>query len=191
MRHPDFRWLLLCVALAWSTLANAEHTSDTCAPKTGSVAVGGSVSIDVTDCALSIDYTGITDVDGPALPAHGTAHLRAVGGRWFADYVHNGNAARVDVFEFTDGTRDHGTVRVRISIGQPGSPLTILPGTLAQGGTGLPYRQVLQTAGGVAPYRYAVTPLRPGRCRRAWRCRPTASSAARRPPRGRRTSPSR
>ena len=157
LRRATLRLVLLCVALSWSSLASAEHTSDTCAPKSGSVAVGGSVSIDITDCAPSIDYTGISDVDGPAFPVHGVARLRAEGGRWFADYTHGGNAASVDVFEFSDGTRDRGTVRVRISIGQPASPLTLRPSTLARAGAGLPYRQALETTGGVAPYRYAVT----------------------------------
>ena len=82
-------WLLVFGAL-WPTLASAQHTSTECPPQTGTVSSGASVTINVTDCAASIAFAGIGDVDGGSFGAadfedHGTATLRITGGQWFLD----------------------------------------------------------------------------------------------------------
>ena len=115
--------VLLCIGLFWSVVASAAHTSLECPAQSGTVSNGGTVSVNVTDCATSIAFAGIGAVDGPALPAHGTAILRITGPNWFVDYSHNGNSATSDVFEFTDGTVASNTVRVAITISPPASPV--------------------------------------------------------------------
>jgi large repetitive protein len=147
---------LLCIGLFWSVVASAAHTSLECPAQTGTVSNGGTVSVNVTDCATSIAFAGIGAVDGPALPAHGTAILRITGPNWFVDYSHNGNSATSDVFEFTDGTVASNTVRVTITISPPASPITVSPAVLPAMTAGTPFSQTLTSTGGVGPYTYAL-----------------------------------
>lgn len=91
--------------------AYAQHTSTECPAQTASVTSGGSVTINITDCAFNIGFAGIGAVDGgsfgPAdLPNHGAATMRITGGQWFLDYSHNGTTGigSTDVFEFSDGS---------------------------------------------------------------------------------------
>lgn len=156
-RNSGLCMVLLCAGLFWSSLASAAHTSEICDARSATVSVGGAVTVDVTDCATTIDFAGNREADGPALPQHGTAMLRVTGGAWLVDYAHNGNAATSDVFEFTDGTVQGRTVQVTITINQPPSPLTLTPDTLPPGVIGQAYSGAFTTTGGVAPYRYAVT----------------------------------
>lgn len=147
--------MVSCVVLLPGT-ASAAHTSLQCAPKTGTVSSGGTVAVDVTDCAVNIAFAGTGPVDGPALPAHGTANLRVTGTSWFADYSHSGNSATSDVFEFTDGTIAGDTVQVTITITPPTSPITVSPASLPTLTAGTPFSQTLTSAGGIAPYVYAL-----------------------------------
>jgi large repetitive protein len=114
-RGVSVMWTL-CFGLLWSFAASAAHTSVECHAHSGSVSSGGKVSINITDCATNIGFAGTGAVDGPVLPASGTASLRISGKKWFVDYSHRGNSATSDVFEFTDGTVAGNTVRVSITI---------------------------------------------------------------------------
>ena len=152
--------VLLALAALWPTLASAAHTSLVCPAKSGTVANGGTVSINVTDCTpLGIGFAGIGAVDGPALPAHGSANLRITGPNWFVDYSHNGDTATSDFFEFTDASGNGGgqeTVRVTITITPSTSPITLSPGTLPTMTAGTPLSQTLTSTGGLAPYSYTL-----------------------------------
>jgi hypothetical protein len=107
---------MLCLGLLWSFSASAAHTSVECPAQSGTVSSGGKVSVNVTNCATMIGFAGIGAVDGPVFPASGSATLRISGNKWFVDYIHRGNSAASDVFEFTDGTIAGNTVRVSITI---------------------------------------------------------------------------
>lgn len=134
----------------------AGHTSVLCTAKTGTVSNGGTVTIDVTNCATSIGFAGIGAVDGPTLPAHGAATLRISGSQWLVDYSHNGDSATSDVFEFTDGTIAGNTVRVTITITPSASPITVTPGSLPAMTAGAAFSQTLTSSGGLAPYTYSL-----------------------------------
>ncbi|TXH70606.1 MAG: autotransporter domain-containing protein [Lysobacteraceae bacterium] len=150
-------WLLIFGSL-WPTLASAAHTSVECPAQSGTVSSGGTVTINVSDCATSIAFAGIGDVDGPDLEDHGTATLRITGGSWFLDYSHNGatGIGSSDIFEFTDGTIAGNTVRVTINITPSASPITVSPATLPTLTAGAPFSQTLTSAGGLAPYTYTL-----------------------------------
>ena len=157
------RWMLSVLRLTWlmamlgaATAAHAAHTSVECPAQTGTVSNGGTVSIDVTDCAVSIGFAGIGIVDGPAMPAHGTANLRITGSNWFVDYSHNSDSATSDYFEFTDGTVAGNTVGVTITISAAASPITVSPATLPAMTAGTPFSQTLTSTGGTAPYTYTL-----------------------------------
>jgi len=151
---------LLALAALWPTLASAAHTSIVCPAKSGTVSNGGTVSINVTDCTpLGIGFAGTGPVDGPALPAHGSANLRITGSNWFVDYSHNGDSATSDFFEFTDASGNGGgqeTVRVTITITPPASPITVSPASLPTMTAGTSFSQTLTSTGGVAPYTYTL-----------------------------------
>ena len=148
--------LLLALAAMWPTLASAAHTSVQCTAKSGTVSQGGTVSVDVTTCAVNIGFASTGAVDGPATPAHGTAILRITGSSWFVDYSHNNDAATSDYFEFTDGTIVGNTVGVTITITPSASPITVSPATLPTMTAGTAFSQTLTSTGGLAPYTYAL-----------------------------------
>jgi large repetitive protein len=108
--------LMLCFGLFGAFAVSAAHTSVECPAQSGSVASGGKVSINITNCATMMGLAGTGAVDGPVFPASGSAALRIDGKKWFVDYSHRGNSATSDVFEFTDGTVAGNTVRVSITI---------------------------------------------------------------------------
>lgn len=155
----------LVVALALLALpqpAQAQHTSLLCPPQGATVAQGGTVTIDVTDCASTIAFAGIGDVDGGSYGAadfedHGAGVLRITGGRWFLDYSHNGSTGvgGTDVFEITEAD-GNGDVRVTITITASASPITVLPGTLPTLRAGTPFSQTLTASGGLAPYTFTL-----------------------------------
>lgn len=150
--------VFLCAAVCWPGAAWAAHTSPVCAEKFATVANGGSVTVDVTDCAQGAGNFGDGPVDGPALPQNGTANLRIAGNSWFVDYSHNGNSATSDAFEFTDGhaTGNGGTVRVNITVTPANSAIVVAPATLPTLTAGAAFTQTLMASGGVAPYTYSL-----------------------------------
>jgi large repetitive protein len=158
---------LASLALASGLLgtANAAHTSTVCPAKSATVATGGTVTIDVTDCDPFVGFAGIGPVDGPLFPAHGAANLRIVSAspgvpfRWYVDYSHNGNSATSDAFEFTDASGNEtavSIVRVTITITGPTSPISVSPPTLPALVAGTPISQTLSSTGGAAPYTYTL-----------------------------------
>ena len=90
MRALWIRWILVLAAtiggMGSAPVAHAAHTSVICAPKSGTVAQAGTVSIDVTDCATNIGFAGIGAVDDVRAAVDRTAvrsgrRLRGGGGR--------------------------------------------------------------------------------------------------------------
>ncbi len=148
----------------WPTLASAQHTSAECPPQTGTVTSGGTVTINITDCASNIAFAGIGVIDGGSSGAadfedHGTATTRITGGQWFLDYSHNGTTGvgSTDVFEITEATATgNGDVQVTITINPSASPITVLPASLPTLTAGTPFSQTLTSSGGLAPYTYTL-----------------------------------
>ena len=142
---------LLFAGLAWSSLAAAQHTSVLCPPQSGTVANGGSVEIDVTDC---VDFIGpgVGPVAFP--PSNGNAELGeefTTVYRAFVTYTHDGSATTTDAFGFLD--ENGGRVQVSITIGPATSALVVSPASISLQ-SGVPFSATLTTAGGTAPYSY-------------------------------------
>ena len=159
--------LAIMAMVGGATSAMAQHTSTECPPQTATVTAGGTVSINITDCASSVGFAGLGPVDGgssPAggpydLPDHGTAITRVVGTQIFLDYSHNGTTGigSTDVFEFTEFTAaNNDDVRVTITINASVSPITVFPATLSTLTAGTPFSQTLTATGGLAPYTYTL-----------------------------------
>jgi hypothetical protein len=155
---------LLTFGSLWPTLASAQHTSAECPPQTGTVTSGGTVTINITDCASNIAFAGIGVIDGGSSGAadvedHGTATTRITDGQWFLDYSHNGTTGvgSTDVFEITEATATgNGDVQVTITINPSASPITVLPASLPTLTAGTPFSQTLTSFGGLAPYTYTL-----------------------------------
>jgi hypothetical protein len=155
---------LLAFASLWPVVASAQHTSLECPAQTATVSSGGSVTINISDCASNIAFAGIGDIDGGSSGAgdfedHGTATTRITGGQWFLDYSHNGTTGigSTDVFEITEATAaGTGDVRVTITINPSASPITVAPPTLPTLTAGTPFSQTLTSTGGLAPYTYTL-----------------------------------
>lgn len=156
--------LLLCsLALLWPALASAQHTSVECPAQTATVASGGSVTINVSDCEVSSGFGGDGPIDGgsygpPDFEDYGTATLRHTGGQWFLDYSNNGSGVgSTDVFEFADGSlTGAGDVQVSITITPAASSIVVSPSALPTVTAGTPFSQTLTSTGGLAPYTYAL-----------------------------------
>ncbi len=156
--------LLLCsLALLWPALASAQHTSVECPAQTATVASGGSVTINVSDCEYSSGFGGDGPIDGGSYGSsdfedYGTATLRHTGGQWFLDYSNNGSGVgSTDVFEFADGSlTGAGDVQVSITITPAASPIVVSPSALPTVTAGTPFSQTLSSTGGLAPYTYAL-----------------------------------
>ncbi|MBE5315011.1 MAG: putative Ig domain-containing protein [Xanthomonadales bacterium] len=166
--RTSFAALLLAAAtLMPSGPARAQHTSSECPPQTATVSSGGTVSINITDCASNVAFAGIGDIDGGSSGAgdfedHGAATTRITpgpGSQWFLDYSHNGTTGigSTDVFEITEATAaGTGDVRVTITINPSASPITVSPAALPTLTAGTAFSQTLTSAGGLAPYTYAL-----------------------------------
>ncbi len=155
-----------CVAVLSPGNAIAAHTSIFCLAKTGTVANGGTVTINVTDCDPFGGAGFNAPADGPLLPANGAAILRVrqtspgVTYAWFLDYTHNGNSATTDAFEFTDSSGTGGgmeTVRVTITITPPTSTIVVFPASLPTLTAGTAFSQTLTSTGGTAAYTYTLS----------------------------------
>ncbi|GAB2503979.1 putative Ig domain-containing protein [Arenimonas alkanexedens] len=147
-------WLLLA-GLAWSSLATAQHTSTLCPPQVGTVANGGSVVIDVTDCN---DFfgPGVGAVQFP--PANGTATLSELFTppstyEIFVTYTHNGSATTTDSFGFQDEYGDR--VQVSMTISPATSAIVVSPASISPQ-VGVAFSTTLTSAGGTAPYTYSL-----------------------------------
>lgn len=168
LRVAMARWMAIATLVVLGAMlpqpASAQHTSAECPPQSATVSSGGSVTINISDCAFNIGFAGLGPIDGgssgpPNFEDHGTATTRRTGDDWFLDYSHNGSTGigSTDVFEFSDGSFNGiGDVLVTITINASASPLTVAPGTLPTLTAGTPFSQTLTTTGGVAPYTYAL-----------------------------------
>lgn len=168
LRVAMARWMAIAALVMLGAMlpqpASAQHTSAECPPQNATVTSGGTVTINISDCAFNIGFAGLGPIDGgssgpPNFEDHGTATTRRTGDDWFLDYSHNGSTGigSTDVFEFSDGSFNGiGDVLVTITINASASPLTVAPGALPTLTAGTPFSQTLTTTGGVAPYTYAL-----------------------------------
>jgi hypothetical protein len=141
VRHSTARAgavMVLALSACWPSQASARHTSTECPAQTATVISGGSVTINVTDCAFNIGFAGVGPINGgslgpPDFKDHGTATLRITGQQWFLHYSHNGvtGIGSTDVFEFADGSfNGDGGVRFTITTNASASHITVTAGTL-------------------------------------------------------------
>ncbi len=169
-RFASFGFIVCLLAFGslWPSLASAQHTSSECPAQTATVSAGGTVTIDITDCQFASGFGGVGTIDGgssfppaPNFEDHGTAttRLSPTGSQWFLDYSHNGTTGigSTDVFEISDGSLSGiGDVLVTITITASASPITVSPASLSTLTAGTPFSQTLTSAGGLAPYTYAL-----------------------------------
>lgn len=156
--------VLAGLGLLSPVLAYAQHSSVECPPQTATVAAGGTVTINVSDCEVSNGFGGDGAVDGgsygaPDFPDYGSATLRHTSGQWYLDYSHDGTngIGSADVFEFADGSLGgDGDVQVTINITPSASPITVSPASLPTLTAGTAFSQTLSSSGGLAPYTYAL-----------------------------------
>ncbi len=130
--------LVLASASFWPLQASAQHTSTECPAQTATVISGGSVTIDVTDCAFDIGFAGVGPINGgsfdpPDFKDHGTATLRITGQQWFLHSSHSGvtGIGSTDAFDFADGSfNGDGGVRFAVTTNASASHITVTAGTL-------------------------------------------------------------
>jgi len=157
LRVAMARWMAIAVLVAFGALlpqtADAQHTSTECAPQTATVAYGGTVSIDATDCHAGF---GLGNVASP--PTHGTATIGPFGPQQFINYQHNGSSGTTDTFLVRDGNAPpNNLIQVTITILPPTSAIAISPASLAPMTAGMPFSQTLSSTGGVGPYSYSLS----------------------------------
>ncbi len=145
------RWIsyvvasLLCLMfLGWSDLANATCVT----PRSLSVASGGSVVADISDCStFGIDAVLVE-------PQHGSLDVPPTGnGTNETTYTNNGDGVLSDTFTITSDEND--PVVFNVTIAAP-SGLVVTPASLPTPVIGASYNQTLSTTGGTAPYVYSV-----------------------------------
>ncbi|WP_052108265.1 putative Ig domain-containing protein [Aerolutibacter daejeonensis] len=147
---------LLGLAGLWPAMALAQTSTYCPTPLTATVAWGGSVSVNVSNCDGAFDG----GMSGPFAPlaVHGTVTIGPnSGGVQFVTYAHGGSTPAgggSDTIWLED--EDNGTVRINITISAPISPITVSPASLPTLTAGSPFSQTLTSAGGTAPYTYAL-----------------------------------
>lgn len=112
MRHATLGFFLICFGLLWASQASAE-ASTTCPLINASVASGGTIVIDVSDCDGPFDG----GMSGPIAPhaAQGKVQIgKNSDGVQIVTYSHNGSSAANDVFYLEDN--ENGVVTVKITI---------------------------------------------------------------------------
>lgn len=111
-RYGTLGFFLMCFCLLWTSQASAE-ASTTCPLINASVASGGTIVIDVSDCDGPFDG----GMSGPIAPyaAHGKVQIgKNSGGVQIVTYSHNGSSTASDVFHLEDN--ENGVVTVKITI---------------------------------------------------------------------------
>ncbi len=149
-----------------SVIAHAAHETTACPPQTATVANGGSVEIDISDCDAYNFGFGNGVPFFPLAPSFGTVVLRQEGvpptppsTTWIArsvlTYTHTAttNPATQDVFELDD--QDNFNIRFTITILAPTSSIVVSPASIVLR-TGLAIDQQLSATGGTAPYTYTI-----------------------------------
>lgn len=157
LRTAMARWMAIAVLIVFGAMlsqtADAQHTSTECPPQTATVAYGGTVSIDATDCHAGF---GLGIVASP--PTHGTATIGPFGPQQFINYQHNGSSGTTDTFLVRDGNAPpNNIIQVTITILPPTSSIAISPASLAPMTAGAPFSQTLSSTGGVGPYTYSLS----------------------------------
>ncbi|WP_428628099.1 putative Ig domain-containing protein [Sphingopyxis sp.] len=163
LRTMAARWMVIAVLVALGAMmpgtASAQHTSLACPPQTATVANGGSIEIDITDC----DDYNFGYGNGPAQTRNGPSHGQASVRQDFVPpstaksvliYTHNGDSATQDTFEMED--LDLRWIRFTITITPPTSAIVVSPNTLPTLIAGTPVNQSLSSTGGTAPYTYSL-----------------------------------
>jgi uncharacterized protein YhjY with autotransporter beta-barrel domain len=163
LRRAVARWMAIAVLVAFGTLlsgtASAQHTSLACSPQTATVANGGSIEIDITEC----DDYNFGYGNGPAQTRNGPSHGQATVRQDFVPpstaksvliYNHNGDSATQDTFEMED--LDLRWIRFTITITPPSSAIVVAPTSLPTLTAGTPFSQTLSSTGGAGPYTYSL-----------------------------------
>ena len=163
LRTAMARWMAIAVLVVLGAMvpqtASAQHTSLACSPQTATVANGGSIEIDITEC----DDYNFGYGNGPAQTRNGPSHGQASVRQDFVPpstaksvliYTHNGDSATQDTFEMED--LDLRWIRFTITITPPTSAIVVSPNTLPTLIAGTPVNQSLSSTGGTAPYTYSL-----------------------------------
>lgn len=145
---------LICFGMFWSSLTMAQVSTYCPAPLTGTVANGGSTSIDVSICDGAFDG-GMSDGPPATPPLHGTYLIGPnSGGVQSVTYTHNGDSATSDTFTLLDENND--LVTINITINPPASSIVVSPVSLPTMTAGTAFSQTLSSTGGTAPYTYTL-----------------------------------
>ena len=138
---------------ATGTINNDEGTSTFCPTLLGTVAWGGSISINAGSCNAGF---GLGVVLSP--PTHGTATVGAFGANQPIIYTHNGTSGTTDTFTVNDGEAPpNNQIRVNITITPPTSSIVVSPASLSTITAGSPFSQTITATGGTGPYTFTVT----------------------------------
>lgn len=158
LREIVARWVaVVALALAASILLpDAAHAAPSvfCPTLNATVANGGSVQINVSNCDGPFD--GGVSNGGVLNPTHGNYVIGPNGGGvQFVTYTHNANSATSDQFELLDN--DNGIITVNITINPPTSAIVVTPTSLSALTVGTAFSQALSSTGGTAPYSYSLS----------------------------------
>ena len=158
LREIVARWVaVVALALAASILLpDAAHAAPSvfCPTLNATVANGGSVQINVSNCDGPFD--GGVSNGGVLNPTHGNYVIGPNGGGvQFVTYTHNANSATSDQFELLDN--DNGIITVNITINPPISAIAVTPTSLSALTVGTAFSQALSSTGGTAPYSYSLS----------------------------------
>jgi len=138
---------------ATGTINNDEGTSVYCPTLLGTVAWGGSISINAGSCNAGF---GLGVVLSP--PTHGTATVGTFGANQPIIYTHNGSSGTTDTFTVNDGEAPpNNQIRVNITITPPTSSIVVSPSSLSTITAGSPFSQTITATGGTGPYTFTVT----------------------------------
>ncbi len=165
--YRTLRNALALFGLLFATVtAHAAHETTACPPQTATVANGGSVEIDISDCDAYNFGFGNGVPFFPLAPTLGTVVLRQEGvpptppsTTWIArsilTYTHTAttNPATQDVFEIDD--LDNLNIRFTITIQAPTSSIVVSPASITLR-TGLAVDQQLSATGGTGPYTFTI-----------------------------------
>ncbi|MCZ8324668.1 MAG: putative Ig domain-containing protein [Sphingomonadaceae bacterium] len=140
-------------ASATGTISNDEGTSIYCPTLLGTVAWGGSISINAGSCNAGFGLGVVL-----SSPTHGTATVGAFGANQPIIYTHNGISGTSDTFTVNDGEAPpNNQIRVNITITPPTSSIIVNPASLSTITAGAPFSQTITATGGTGPYTYSVT----------------------------------
>lgn len=158
LRLAMARWMAIAVLVvfgaALSVPVSAQVVSPICPTQTPTVANGGSVTIDVSNCdgPFNIGMGG----PFPSVTANGSITLspQSGPGTQTVTYVHNGNSATSDSFYLEDEQGRRLTFNITIS--PPTSSIIVSPASLPTLVAGTSVNQTLTATGGTGPYTFAV-----------------------------------